>query len=580
MSVLARSLSVAEAIRRRGTSRWDRWWPAIAVAGLLPLIAAIAALLAMIERLQFDAVEGSLHRRATAASEAVAQLLAAEMALLSGIAQAPTLDDGDLARFRLLADRVFAGHPDWFTLVLTDDRQQLLNTRFPPGAALPPLRDPESLRHVWQTGQGMVGNLAADAVALRQPVIRDGQVRYTLTAALTTEALSRRLESTGLPPGWFGALADGDGFLIARTAMLEAVIGRPVTESFFDLKAVNGSQIVRTAVGGVESFGLIAPVRGTSWHVGIAAPVALAAGPYRTVRVTLYVGVAILSLLAVAMVALALHRFRRDQERRRLLLERNLQVAESLSREKSAFLSAMSHELRTPLNAIIGFAQLIRDYEFGPETVARFRSYAGHIRDSGEHLLALINDVLDLAKIEAGKMELRESEVDLSVLLRQVAAMMLEQAHKAGIEMELELGSRPVIARVDSLKLKQCVINLLANAVKFTPRGGRVRVALAADAAGATIVVADTGHGIRPEDIARAFDEFGQLEGGMTTKEKGTGLGLPLSKRLIELHGGSVTLESAVGRGTTVTLRLPAERIGRAAMAANIDAGPPRARSA
>jgi signal transduction histidine kinase len=235
-------------------------------------------------------------------------------------------------------------------------------------------------------------------------------------------------------------------------------------------------------------------------------------------------------------------------------------AAETANRTKSAFLANMSHELRTPLNAIIGFSELIQSRMFGPVS-DRYRDYAGNILISGNHLLGLINDVLDLSKLEAGQLELREEDVDLLDLIVTSMHFVEPQAQTSDIQLSHIVDERVRFVRADGRRLRQTVINLLSNAVKFTPEGGAVRVACTRIDAGISIVVSDTGVGIAPVDIPRAMEPFGQVDSKISRKHHGTGLGLPLAKHLAERHGGTLSIDSQVNEGTTVTIILPAERI-------------------
>lgn len=249
----------------------------------------------------------------------------------------------------------------------------------------------------------------------------------------------------------------------------------------------------------------------------------------------------------------------RDREREEELNAARIQ-AELGSRAKSEFLANMSHELRTPLNAIIGFAQLIRSEVLGEIKQKKYLDYLGDIEVSGQHLLDLINDILDLSKIEAGKIELRIHRAELSKLLRDCISMMKERAESAGVNVHLHLPDDPMPIQADSRRLKQVVLNLLSNAIKFTPAGGTVHVAAAVDPqTGARIEIRDTGIGIAESDIERVFEPFTQIENALTRKHEGSGLGLPLTRALVELHGGRLDLKSQLGVGTTVAVTLPPE---------------------
>jgi two-component system cell cycle sensor histidine kinase PleC len=247
-----------------------------------------------------------------------------------------------------------------------------------------------------------------------------------------------------------------------------------------------------------------------------------------------------------------------DAMRRRA--EEACAAAELANRAKSSFLANMSHELRTPLNAINGFSEIIADLRFGPDAIAQYRDYARDIHKSGEHLLGLINTVLDLAKVEAGRMELREETVELAPCLLAALRMIRPAAAAKPLRLSYVPPRAPLRLRADEQKLKQSVLNVLSNAVKFTPAGGAVILSVERRPQEVAILVADTGIGIRAEDQDKVFAPFAQVDSALTRRTEGTGLGMALTRSLIELHGGRVTLDSAVGRGTTVALCLPVDR--------------------
>jgi len=248
-----------------------------------------------------------------------------------------------------------------------------------------------------------------------------------------------------------------------------------------------------------------------------------------------------------------------------LRLEKNvlLEKAEQANRAKSDFLANMSHELRTPLNSIIGFSDLMAVQAAGP-VAPKYLDYARHINDSGQHLLRIINDVLDLSKLEAAKMELREDVVGVRRMVRSCITLLSERAARAEVEVRTTMPDAEIHLRADELRLKQILINLLGNALKFTAPRGRVSVTAGIGAAGDFhISVADTGIGIHPQDLERIMRPFEQVETTLSRRHDGTGLGLPLTVSLARLHGGEVSVRSAPGEGTTVTVTLPAARIHR-----------------
>ncbi len=242
-------------------------------------------------------------------------------------------------------------------------------------------------------------------------------------------------------------------------------------------------------------------------------------------------------------------------------LSRALGAASAASEAKSQFLAAMSHELRTPLNAVIGFSEILLMEAFGPLGSERYLEYVRDIHSSGGHLLALINDILDLSRLDAGQSALKEEYLDLASVIGETVRMIARQAELGGVELIESLDIGLPRLRADRRRIRQVLINLLSNAVKFTPTGGRVRVSAGAANGEVHILVADTGIGMDPTDIPKALERFGQVDAKVSRKYQGAGLGLPLAKQIVELHGGTLELASNVNAGTRVTVRFPASRI-------------------
>lgn len=234
------------------------------------------------------------------------------------------------------------------------------------------------------------------------------------------------------------------------------------------------------------------------------------------------------------------------------------EAAEAANRAKAEFIANMSHELRTPLNAIIGFSELMKVQAFGPLGDKKYVEYADDIHDSGNHLLDLINDILDLSKFEAGKKDLQEGPVDSARIVESSAHLLKENAEKGGVALRTVIPDNAPDIYGDERAIKQILINLLSNAIKFTPLGGEVVVEVKAGPNGATfLTVRDTGIGMAPEDIPTALTPFGQIDASFARKFEGTGLGLPIVKSLIEQHGGELRLTSELGVGTTATAVFP-----------------------
>ncbi len=235
--------------------------------------------------------------------------------------------------------------------------------------------------------------------------------------------------------------------------------------------------------------------------------------------------------------------------------------AELANRAKSEFLANMSHELRTPLNAILGFSEIIRDRQFGAD-VPRYAEYAAHIHDSGEWLLSLISDILDMAKLEAGKLTLVEEVTDLGQLVDGCLRMVSVRAAEGGVALVPMLPEQPVRLLADQKCVKQILLNLLSNAIKFTPAGGCIKLEVTNPRQdGVRLVVTDTGCGIPASSMRQLFQPFHQVDSPMTRGRSGTGLGLAITKRLTELHGGTIGVQSNPGTGTIVTVALPSSRL-------------------
>jgi len=312
-------------------------------------------------------------------------------------------------------------------------------------------------------------------------------------------------------------------------------------------------------------------------QIGYVCAIALGLGPSAVAGVTLgeqlrfsqfFLGVLTVVLLPVAAAVTERRKLRdrqdeinerlRESERRyRDLAERE----QSASRAKSEFLAGMSHELRTPLNAILGFSEVIKGEMYGPLGHEKYREYAEDVHKSGAHLLDLINDVLDLSKIDAGRMELRESLFEAPALLDEALALLRDKARG---RVELGVSLEPSLPQIhaDKRLVKQILLNLLSNAVKFTPEGGKVSVTAArAPDGGLNIHVEDTGIGMNGEEMRTAFSPYGQVDSKIARTHQGTGLGLPISRSLAELHGGTLSAHSVKGHGTRMTLHLPESRM-------------------
>lgn len=261
---------------------------------------------------------------------------------------------------------------------------------------------------------------------------------------------------------------------------------------------------------------------------------------------------------------MALLASKQDAERAAERARQAMMEAQTANRAKTEFLANMSHELRTPLNAIIGFSEMMIQGLLAPDRADKHMEYARGINESGQHLLELICDILDLAKVEAGKLELDEETIAFEKLTQACLILIKERALENGIRLHFEVPSGLPQLFVDERKFKQILINLLSNAIKFTPSGGMVALTVGMRQDGGFLFkVSDTGIGIAKDDIAMALSPFTQVNRDIEQAHEGTGLGLPLSNALVELHGGLMTIESEVGVGTTVTVHVPSGRVRR-----------------
>jgi signal transduction histidine kinase len=366
---------------------------------------------------------------------------------------------------------------------------------------------------------------------------------------------------------------DSDGRFVMRASQAftpDPAVGQDLRGSPAAIAALSGASKAEAEDpldGGARLIG-IAPVSTLGWRVlAMRSPNAIQSqldGPLLQGRAARLVLAAVL-LLGSALFARTAGRVIRQRRQLNQSLVVNAQLLsdlratskelESANRHKSEFLANMSHELRTPLNAIIGFADVLGERMFG-DLNERQADYLQDIRSSGKHLLALINDILDLSKVEAGRMELTLAEFSLEDALSNGMTMIRERATLHRIALELQIDGVEVIT-ADERKVNQIVFNLLSNAVKFTPDGGTITVTAGREDGQAHVSVRDTGVGIAVEDRERVFEEFRQARGGSAAAVEGTGLGLSLTKALVELHHGRIWLESELGRGSTFNFTLP-----------------------
>jgi two-component system cell cycle sensor histidine kinase PleC len=246
-----------------------------------------------------------------------------------------------------------------------------------------------------------------------------------------------------------------------------------------------------------------------------------------------------------------------ELKQREAALHQAKDQAEAASRAKTEFLANMSHELRTPLNAVIGLSEIISGEVMGPIGTPKYKEFAADIVSSGRHLLEIINDILDSVKLQSGKMTLHLQPTSIDEILSSATRIVREQAESSGIKLVSSIEPGIALVNGDTVRLRQVVLNLVSNAIKFTPRGGLIAVTAQQSEGHVRIAVSDTGIGIAAEDIPKALEPFSQVDNSLSRKYGGTGLGLPLSKLYVEGHGGTLSIESVRGHGTTVSFTVP-----------------------
>lgn len=387
----------------------------------------------------------------------------------------------------------------------------------------------------------------------------DGTFIGLVLGAIALESFEDFYRSIDLGPGSAISLWRRDGVLLARHPRLKGpaeTIGRP-----FPIKALTA--VLPYADAG--TFRNVAPtdgaarvvsaraVRNYPLIVNVSRTEAAVLSDWRS-EAMLTTGGGLVGAIAIALCVWALAR--------RFAAEAVAARAEAASRTKSEFLATMSHELRTPLNAIIGFAEVLRRETFGPLGNARYREYAGDIADSGAHLLAIINDILEIAKAEAGKLDMFDEDVDVSEIVHAALRLVRPRADSGRLSLTATLDPQAILLRADARMLKQMLLNLLANAVKFTPVGGRIEVTASVRAeTGLKLAVRDTGCGIAAEHLPLVTRPFFQVDSTLARRHEGTGLGLALVEAMMAKHGGALRLDSRPGQGTTAILEFPPERL-------------------
>ncbi|MET0265272.1 MAG: response regulator [Duganella sp.] len=615
--------------QQRGTGKYVARLPTIRSqiyslvwACALPAILGFALLVNNFISRERTTIEQDTLITARALIQAVDRDLNTGITVATALANSPSLDSGDLAAFYQQASSVLRAEFPGYNFVLHDrDSVQLINTARPYGTIFPdPISEPR-IKRVFETGKPLIadlfnaGALKRPLAAIHAPVLRDGKVIYVISVAFVPERLGRVLREQRLPPDRVAAIFDAQGVVVARTHDPEKYVGQKVSPQLLaHFPLHQEAAIEATTLEGIKVYSMYSRSQQTNWSVVIGVP---RSAVYSEILESIEGIMLFLALLTAAGFGIAWH-FARSIERsvralsaaamalggkpgsaadnaqpafqeaaeavetlelveaelqryrhhlenliaqRTRQLESAMREAQAANAAKDVFVANMSHELRTPMNAVLGVTHLLGTTGVSPEQAR----YLEMIRASGQSLLGILNDILDLSKMQAGKVELHPVRFQLDDVLHAVATIMSVNAGDK--DLELAIGVDADVPRVlvgDALRLQQILLNLAGNAIKFTEHGEvSLRVQRLPSPAGSRpllrFTVRDTGIGLSEEQVAKLFSPFTQADLSTTRRYGGTGLGLTISKGLIELLGGTIVVHSVPGEGSEFQFTLPLE---------------------
>jgi signal transduction histidine kinase/ActR/RegA family two-component response regulator len=581
----------------------------LAAAGLVPVVIMSGVGLYALARQQRTQAERIGLELARALATAVDAELRSSVSVLQSLATTVEIDPKNLTAFRQEVQPVLETQPTWAALFLADPSgHRLVDTRFPLDATLPTVFETASFERVVRTRAATVGGLArgADGVmlfAVRAPVLRAGRVEYVLTALVKPDGILNVITRQRVPRDWIISIFDANGLRVARSRSHAETLGGRASESLQTLMATSADEGVgqTTDLEGGRNYASFSRLGDYGWTVAPGIAAGFVEGvTYRSLAIygsgiLLSVVLGLLGTMAVArsvnrpmealrgmakamgrrepapsistpiqeihdvadaLIAAARERTSAETEREHLLRREQdaRATAEAASRAKDEFLAVLSHELRTPLNAVYGWARLLQSGQVRDQEATR--AIDAIVRNANAQV-QLIDDLLDVSRVISGKMRLEVQPVDLRAVIESALDGVRPAAESKGIRIQTVLDPTAPIAG-DPNRLQQVVWNLLMNAVKFTPKGGRVQIHLQRVNSHVEIVVSDTGQGIAPHILPSIFDRFTQADSSSTRAHSGLGLGLALVKHLVELHGGSVTARSpGEGAGATFVVALP-----------------------
>ena len=528
----------------------------LALASILPLATLSAIGLAVLFESQREAEQRRTQEITRALASAVDSELRRSISSLQVMAAALEQDDLSLDSFEDLSRRTLQRQPLWRNVILAEPGgRHVAHSEFPRGTPVPPNPDPASVEQVGRTGKPAVGNLvrgrAGWAFAVRVPVLKDGHVRYVLSAVMTPDPILDIVKRQQVRDDWVISVFDAQGLRVARSRTHEKLVGTRGSGSLVSLIGTTAAEGTGTSstVEGEALFTAFARVPEFGWTVVMGLPQSLLLAP--AIRSTsLYAAALAISTLAGLLLAFGLAR-RIDRSMADLRGARS--EAEEANRAKDQFLAMLGHELRNPIAAISNAVHLLEMADRKPDAATRAREI---VKRQVAHLARLTDDLLDAARAVLGKIELRLQPVDLAVSAANALGSLAASGRGSRHRIERHLGEAWVCG--DPVRLEQVISNLLVNAVKYTPEGGRIFVRTGLDAGAAFVSVSDEGVGLTPDLAARVFDLFVQGKRDIDRSQGGLGIGLTLVKRLAELHGGSAAVASeGEHRGSEFIVRLP-----------------------